>query len=104
MDTLIAFARCSAAIAAGKELIVFDWDKAAKLILKHKAIEASAGLREDWEYTGGCIFRDGKPVMDNYTYLASMWTKPELDINGEKIECWRLQRKSPNGQWNRKTK
>ena len=40
------------------------------------------------EYTAGEVWRDGKPVLDDYTYLSSMWATPVLEIDGEEIECW----------------
>lgn len=36
-----------------KELMVFDWDKAARLIKEHHSAYAIAGLAGDMEYTGG---------------------------------------------------
>lgn len=49
----------------------FDYDKAARIIKKHLVdhpdLVADAGLQGDWAYTGGEIFRDGKPVTDSYT-------------------------------------
>lgn len=87
MDTMSAFAMGAA--NRGKSLMVFDWDKAARLIAERKPKRAAAGLRSDWEYTGGTIFADGSPVHDSYTYLASTWAVPELDIDGDVVECWR---------------
>lgn len=87
MDTLSAFARGEA--ARGRPSMAFDWDKAAQLIKERNATRASAGLSGDWEYTGGTIFENGKPVLDSYTYLASTWATPELEIDGETIDCWR---------------
>lgn len=88
MDTFSAFANGQA--NRGKEMMVFDWNKAAKIIKERNAKEASAGLAGDWEYTGGSILSDGKPVPsdDTYTYLASTWAVPELEIDGEFIECY----------------
>jgi hypothetical protein len=70
MDSWSAFAKGEA--NRGKELMVFDWVKAAKLIKERKPIIASAGLCSDWEWTGGTIYENGKPVKkeDTYTYLA----------------------------------
>ena len=51
-----------------KELMVFDWERAAQRIKETGAKEASAGLYSDWEYTGGAIWRDGKPVDSDDTY------------------------------------
>jgi hypothetical protein len=41
--------------------------------------------------------RDGKPVPedDTYVYLASTWATPELDIDGDVIECYRMQSETP---------
>ena len=102
MDTLRAFAKCKA--NRGKELMVFDWHKAAKLIKERKAQNASAGLSGDWENNGGKIFTAGKPVTDEYTYLASRWATPEIEIDGELIECYIMQNESPEGSWNAYTK
>jgi len=76
---------------------VFDWDNAARAIreiyAKHPDLIAEAGLQDDWESTGGVIFKDGSPVTDDYTYLASTWATPTLILSwdGEEqleIPCW----------------
>ena len=100
MDTFMAFVMGNA--NRGKELMVFDWDKAARLIKKRNPEHASAGLRSDWECTGGTIYENGKPVMDDYTYLASTWAVPEIDIDGEVIDCYRMENEVPG--WSAKTK
>lgn len=76
---------------------VFDWHKAAKLIRQRKPKIASAGLSQDWEWTGGRIWENGKPVArhDTYTYLASTWATPELDMDGEIRDCFVMKHKSP---------
>ena len=91
MDSLNAFAMGQA--HRHKESMVFDWNKAAHLIRENKANSASAGLRDDWEYTGGDILENGKPVSkdDTYTYLASTWATPELQMDGELIDCFKMQ-------------
>jgi hypothetical protein len=91
MDSMLAFAMGEA--NRGKPSMVFDWDKAARIIKSYGAKEASAGLSGDWEYTGGPILRDGQPVPadDTYTFLASTWATPELEVDGETIDCWRYQ-------------
>ena len=75
----------------------FDWDKAAGIIKeelsKDSAISVEAGLQGDWSYTGGCIFRSGQPVKDEYTYLSSSWATPSMIItysDGEEkeLECF----------------
>lgn len=96
MATMSAYLMAQA--AQGQPHRVFDWDKAARLIRERKAAEASAGLSEDWGWTGGKIFASGAPVdaNDTYVYLASNWATPVLVIDGENIECWRFQKDSPN--------
>jgi hypothetical protein len=91
MDTMSAFFRGQA--SRGNQLKVFDWDRAAQIIRRAGATEASAGLSGDWEYTGGRIFADGKPIPqdETYVYLASTWATPELEVNGETHDCWRYE-------------
>lgn len=86
MDTMHAFMLSMA--SQGCKRKVFDWDKAARIILEKHPKNASAGLRDDWGCTGGVIYEDGKPVTDDYTFLASTWAVPELEVDGETIECW----------------
>lgn len=96
MDSMQAFARGAA--ARGREPMVFDWDKAAELIRERGVSCASAGLESDWEWTGGGIWRDGAPVPqeDTYTYLASTWATPELDLDGEVVSCYRMASEVPD--------
>ena len=101
MDTLFAFARGES--NRHKPLMVFDWDKAARLIKESGVTEASAGLAGDWDYIGGEILREGKPYMDGYTYLASTWAQPELRLGyGMEQECWKFQSDTP--EWDAQTK
>lgn len=100
MNTWAAFAMGEA--NRGKELMVFDWDKAARLIRERKPGYAAAGLRSDWGYTGGAIYEDGKTVMDDYTYLASTWAVPELYMDGDIEECFRMKHEVP--EWDSDTK
>jgi hypothetical protein len=95
MDTLSAYALGQA--NRGRESRVFDWDKAATLIRERNAQDARAGLSGDWEWTGGAILADGKPVPreNTYTYLASTWAIPELEIDRETIDCWRVESETP---------
>jgi hypothetical protein len=88
MDSLTAFAFGQA--HRNDPARVFDWDRAAALIREREPREASAGLGGDWEWTGGSIWRDGAPVPrdETYTYLSSTWATPELDLDGEVIDCW----------------
>lgn len=90
MNTFEAFARSMAANAAGSRGKVFDWDRAARRIVETGAKDAGAGLARDWEWTGGAILRDGKPVpkYDTYTYLKSSHATPELSLNGALEDCF----------------
>ena len=101
MDTLRAFAMGEA--NRGKPMMVFDWNKAARLIKERGAKSASAGLSGDWDYTGGEILKEGKPISkdETYTYLASTWATPELEIDGETVECYLMQDDTPG--WNSDT-
>lgn len=100
MDSLKAFVMGYA--NRGRGLMVFDWDKAARLIRERGPETAFAGLRGDWEWTGGCIYRDGKPFCKDYTYLSSTWAVPELEIGDELIPCYRMESEVPG--WNYDTK
>lgn len=100
MDTLSAFAKGAA--NRGKEAMVFDWITAARILKENKAVHAAAGLREDWEYTGGPILSHGIPMPtdDTYTYLASTWAVPELMYQTEDgkeftVECFKMESELP---------
>ena len=86
MDTMLAFALGE--VNRGKEMKVFDWDKAAQIIKEKNPEYAEAGLFEDLEYTCGLIYKNEKPVYDSYTYLASTWATPVLICDDEIMECW----------------
>ena len=89
MDTLSAFMIGQA--NRGKELKVFDWDKAARLIRESGADNASAGLAGDWECTGDNILINGKIPDNSCAYLASTWATPELEIDGMRQDCYKMQ-------------
>lgn len=84
-----------------REVMIFDWDQAARLIVARQAQNAEAGLEDDWYYTGGVILRDGEPV-SGFPWLASAWERPQLIIDGgEPIDCYRLQ--SEAADWGART-
>lgn len=77
---------------------VFDWDKAAKIILERKPYEAWAGLGGDFGNTGDVIYEENNIVTGGYTYLSSYWATPKLLLmdentlgfeDGEHIPCWK---------------
>lgn len=91
-----------------KELMVFDWAKAVDLINENGYKNCGAGLESDYEWTAGIILKDGNPVTDDYTYLASTWATPQLIVYSddgeeiiEEIDCFVMQSKT---NWNEKTK
>lgn len=93
MDTMMAFAKAQA--ARKSEQMVFDWNKAARLIKERGAKFVEAGLSGDWEWTGGTIFQNGAPVMDSYTYLSSNHATPEIDLDGDRFPCYCMQSEQP---------
>lgn len=74
----------------GNKVMAFDFDNAAEIIKRefklHPDLIAEAGLQGDWNYTGGTIFKNGKPTNDSYTFLASNWAKPTLILTWDGIE------------------
>ena len=100
MDTRLAFALGDA--NRGKEEMVFDWDKAAKILKERRPVNAKAGLQDDLEWTSGYILMNGKPCKTEYTYLSSTWATPLLVIDGEEIPCFKMQHEV--SKWNAETK
>lgn len=99
MDSLKAFAMGQA--TEGRTPRIFDWNKAAELILKHKPHCAVAGLASDMEWTAGVIFESGEIVDDSYTYLGSTWAEPVIELDGEQHPCWVM---GDETKWNVHTK
>jgi hypothetical protein len=95
MDSMSAFAMGMA--SEGQPLKVFDWDTAARLIVERSSATASAGLEGDWEWTGGDILRAGKPVAadDTYVFLASTWATPQIELDGDVVDCWLYEDATP---------
>ena len=101
MDTLEAIMMWEAHM--GCELMIFDWDKAARLIKESGCKSASAGLADDWINTGGSIYSKGEPNYSSYTFLASTWAVPELRIGHQPpVECYKMQSETPG--WDEYTK
>ena len=86
-------------MSKGQPQMVFDWEKAARLIKERQPLIVEAGLRDDWGYTGGRIWEEGKPVPedDTYTFLSSTWAVPELDLDGERLPCFIMESET---EWN----
>ena len=93
MDTLSAFAMGQA--NRDKPIRVFDWHKAARLILERRPRCVEAGLEGDMEWTGGTIYEEGAANTDSYTYLSSTWATPIIVMDGNDEDCWVWQSESP---------
>ena len=65
-----------------------DFEKAEQICLSHPDSTVVAGLMEDWGYTSGIIFKDGKWYDGGVLYAQSFWATPIVDVDGEEIECW----------------
>jgi hypothetical protein len=76
--------------------MVFDWSRAAELIKERNPTLVSAWLDGDFEWTECDIYADGKPVLDGYTYLASMWAPPTINVDGMRSYCYKLQSEAPD--------
>ena len=97
MDSISAFVMGEA--NRGRELMVFDWNKAAQRIRETGTKYASAGLQSDWKWTGGPIYDNGIiPAEDTYVYLASTWATPELNLDGDIEDCYIMQSQVP-AEW-----
>jgi hypothetical protein len=100
MDTMTAFMKGES--SRNRSPMVFDWIKAAKLIVENRNCIIKAGLAGDWDYTGGIIWENGEPA-SNYVYLASTWATPEIEIAGYRQDCFIYQTESPNAEWDAHT-
>ena len=96
MNTMKAFAMGEA--NRGKEPMVFDWHKAARLIKNMNPEKVEAGLSGDWNYTGGSIWENGEVVPEDntYTFLSSTWATPVIRIDGEAEVCYVMQSDAPD--------
>lgn len=84
-----------------KELMVFDWIKAAEIIRYYNVKNACVGLHGDWLQDGNSILKDGRPVRECRVFFASTWAEPELKIGNKIIKCYRMQNEVPS--WDGKT-
>lgn len=67
---------------------IFDWMHAAELIKKLNPKTAYAGLMEDWSSTSGKIIYNYEPYLEDYTFLASSWAHPVLEIDNVFYDCY----------------
>lgn len=99
MDTLLAFRMGE--LNRGKERMVFDWDKAAKLIVEKRPEIAVAGLDQDLEYTADVIFDQRNIMTDARPYLASTWATPVLILDDVSYDCYKMESEVP--EWDEHT-
>ena len=71
-----------------EKFYIFDWMHAAELIKELNPKTAYAGLMDDWSNTSGKIINNYKPYWDDYTFLASSWACPALQIDNTFYECY----------------
>lgn len=84
------FSKHFQACLTNKPLMVFDWIKAAKLIIEKCPTIVKAGLQDDWDMTSGIIYCDNQivPYYIASTYLASNWAIPQIDIDNDILPCF----------------
>lgn len=98
MDTMMAYTMNQIARREGSPMRQLDWEKAKEICEQNKGKEVYAGLQDDMEWTGGCIF-DGEKQVRDYVYVASCWATPILAIDGVEIECWVYGRDNEMPKW-----
>ena len=110
MNTMEAYMRAQEAKRLGLKHRVFDWHKAAEFIRDHRdeIVWVVAGLEGDMESTSGMIWDDDSIVLNEYTYLQSIWATPIMEVQYkddaigiQEIECWQYSEDVP---WTADTK
>ena len=73
--------------------MVFDWEKAAEVLRERQPVAASVSFIGKHERTEPVlIYRDGEPTPDPRTFCPyDAFDKPTLLIDGDEIECFRLE-------------
>jgi hypothetical protein len=69
-----------------------DWQKVQQIVDKNPDAVIYAGLQEDWGYTSDLIYAKGKYYKGTYVYGCSTWATPIVDVDGEEIECYTLEK------------
>ena len=106
MNTAKAIIKSWIARFRGTDFMVFDWEKAARILHDRKPFAAFAGLKDDFECTGAMIYKQGHPILlgadgeKPYTFLGSCWAKPMLVLldetgQSEAMECFTTDKNSP---------
>ena len=78
MDTMEAYNRCLDAVSKGNKLKCLNLEKLHEYVEKQeKEIQRiTAGIDEDWEYTGDTIYKDDEWIDDNMSWTRSLWGTP----------------------------
>lgn len=74
----------------GPKIMIFDWEKAAKIITQKNIMNAEAFIRNDEISTCGKIIDEGHLVADHDAILESYHDKPTLRNmdTGDEWECY----------------
>lgn len=56
----------------------FDYDKARKICENEDVVYAEGGLRQDWNWTAGTIYENGKFDENGVGYDHSIWATPVI--------------------------
>lgn len=78
---------------------VFDWDKAARLIVQKSPEVVDAGLLENFTSTADTIYKDGKPRLEHHAYLASTWATPVIYLDDLPVRCSRMDYEGWSSEW-----
>ena len=87
---------------------VFDWNKAATIIKENRPDVATAGLAEDWFWTGCEVYNSDDGIVSiEDGHLCSIWATPilllEFENRGDMTEeCWCYEDEHPD--WDAKTR
>ena len=68
---------------------IIDWEAVKAFIKERQPVEVSAGLLEDWYWTGATVYENRGWKEDNGAYIHSYWATPGVKAempNGDVIE------------------
>ena len=91
MDFFEVSAACVENMQEGEKMVVFDWDKAAELIIEHDMCNAEAFIQGEEDTTSGVILLDKHLVGDHGAVLESYRGLPvlrDMDTRRE-FHCYR---------------
>lgn len=71
------------------DMNTLDWKALKAFVAKRKPVEVSAGILNDWFWTGATVYEKGKWVRNHRAYVTSYWATPGFKAtlkNGDVIE------------------